>query len=146
MITYLISSNLCEMIHLQCYRLYNFPSFRSSHWRCSARKSVLRNFAKLTGNHLWQSLFFNKVAFWGYCFWFSSCLLLKIFCLSHLNRKMKWKKGNTWWTSNIYFFARVSICLTPKISKKNSTDGNLIRKCVDVAVFMVRGISLVQSF
>ena len=33
-----------------------------------------------------------------------------------------------------------------RFQKKNSTDGNLTRKCVDVAVFMVRGISLVQSF
>ena len=33
---------------------------RSSHWMCSARKSVLRNFAKFTGKHLCQSPFFNK--------------------------------------------------------------------------------------
>ena len=26
------------------------------------RKGVLRNFTKLTGKHLWQRLFFNKVA------------------------------------------------------------------------------------
>ena len=36
--------------------------FRSSHWRCSLRKDVLRNFAKFTGKHLCQSLFLNKVA------------------------------------------------------------------------------------
>ena len=30
--------------------------------RCSVRKVVLRNFAKLTGKHKCQSLFFNKVA------------------------------------------------------------------------------------
>ena len=35
---------------------------RSSHRRYSTKKSVLRNFAKCTGKHLWQSLFFNKVA------------------------------------------------------------------------------------
>ena len=35
---------------------------RSSHRRCSVRKSVLRNFAKFTGKHLCQGLFFNKVA------------------------------------------------------------------------------------
>ena len=34
---------------------------RSSHWRCSVRKVVLRNFAKFTGKELCQSLFFNKV-------------------------------------------------------------------------------------
>ena len=35
--------------------------FRSSHQRCSVRKGVLRNFAKFTGNHLCQSLFFNFI-------------------------------------------------------------------------------------
>ena len=30
--------------------------------RCSLRKGVFRNFAKFTGKHLCQSLFFNKVA------------------------------------------------------------------------------------
>ena len=35
---------------------------KSNHQRCSVRKSVLRNFAKFTGKHLQQSLFFNKVA------------------------------------------------------------------------------------
>ena len=34
---------------------------RSSHQRSSIRKGVLRNFAKLTGKHLYQSLFLNKV-------------------------------------------------------------------------------------
>ena len=35
---------------------------RSSHQRCSVKKGVLRNFAKFTGKHLCQSLFFNEVA------------------------------------------------------------------------------------
>ena len=35
---------------------------RSSHRRCFVRKDVLRNIAKVTGKHLCQSLFFNKVA------------------------------------------------------------------------------------
>ena len=35
---------------------------RSSHQRCSVRKGVPRNFAKLSGKHLCQRLFFNKVA------------------------------------------------------------------------------------
>ena len=35
--------------------------YRSSHWRCSVRKGVLRNFAKFTGKHLCQSLLFNNV-------------------------------------------------------------------------------------
>ena len=35
---------------------------RSSHRRYSFKKCVLRNFAKFTGKHLCQSLFFSKVA------------------------------------------------------------------------------------
>ena len=35
---------------------------RNSHQRCSLRKGILRNFAKFRGKHLYQSLFFNKVA------------------------------------------------------------------------------------
>ena len=35
---------------------------RSSHLRCSVGKGVLRNFAKFIGEHLCQSLLFNKVA------------------------------------------------------------------------------------
>ena len=35
---------------------------RSSHRRYSIKKVVLKNFAKSTGKHLCQSLFFNKVA------------------------------------------------------------------------------------
>ena len=35
---------------------------RSGHLRCSVRKGFPRNFAKFTGKHLCQSLFFNKVA------------------------------------------------------------------------------------
>ena len=45
--------------------IYNRKSpgiLRSSHQRCPAIKGVLRNFAKLTGKHLCQSLFSNKVA------------------------------------------------------------------------------------
>ena len=35
---------------------------RNSNWKCSVRKDVLGNFAKFAGEHLCQSLFFNKVA------------------------------------------------------------------------------------
>ena len=35
---------------------------RSSHPEVFCKKGVLRNFAKLTGKHLRQSLFFNKLA------------------------------------------------------------------------------------
>ena len=52
---------------------------RSSHRRCSIRKSVPRNFAKFVGKHLCQGLFYSKAAclrpatllkksFWHRCF------------------------------------------------------------------------------
>ena len=38
--------------------LWIFSSlFRSSHWRCSVKKHVLKNFIKFTGKHLCQCLF-----------------------------------------------------------------------------------------
>ena len=37
-------------------------SFKSSHWMCSVKKGALKNFPKFTGKHLFQSLFFKKVA------------------------------------------------------------------------------------
>ena len=36
--------------------------FRSSHQRCFMKKGVLKNFAKFTEKHLYQSLLFNKAA------------------------------------------------------------------------------------
>ena len=39
-----------------------FFYFSSNHQMCSLMKGVLKNFAKFTGKHLCQSLFFNKVA------------------------------------------------------------------------------------
>ena len=50
------------------HKKWTFPlkvslqNVKSSHRRCSLQKGILRNFAKLTGKHLCQSLFFNKVA------------------------------------------------------------------------------------
>ena len=42
-----------------CNSLFYFT--RSSHQRCSKKKSVLKNSINFTGKHLYQSLFFNKV-------------------------------------------------------------------------------------
>ena len=35
---------------------------KSSHQKCSVKEDVLKNFTKITGNHLCQSLFCYKVA------------------------------------------------------------------------------------
>ena len=39
----------------------SFSVVRSRRWEVFCKKGVLRNFAKFTGKHLCQSLFFNKV-------------------------------------------------------------------------------------
>ena len=58
--------------NLERYKPNDFVGcFRSSHQRYSVRNCILRNFAKFTGKHLYQSLFFNKVAslrLWQRCF------------------------------------------------------------------------------
>ena len=48
--------------HLRLWTQSSQKQSRSSHRRCYLRKGFLRNFAKFTGKHLCQSLFFNKVA------------------------------------------------------------------------------------
>ena len=47
--------------------LYGEVWFRSSWWRCSIKKDVLKNFAKFIGKQLCQSLFLNKVV--GFRLW-----------------------------------------------------------------------------
>ena len=42
--------------------LVDILTARSSHRSCSVKKGVLRKFAKFTGKHMCQDLFFNKVA------------------------------------------------------------------------------------
>ena len=66
-----VKKNQCPkisfLIHavLFCKILKDFLC-RSSHRWCSIEKGgALKNFAKLTRNHLCQSLFLNKVAGWG---------------------------------------------------------------------------------
>ena len=45
-----------------CKRKASYEAnIRSNHQSCSVRNGVLRHFAKFTGKHLYQSLFFNKV-------------------------------------------------------------------------------------
>ena len=80
---------------LYCWQ-YNLNS-RSSHRRCSVRKGVLRNLTKFTGKHLYQSLFFNKVASCEFCQIFKNIffaehlrwllLLIPVF-MSHLRKEM----------------------------------------------------------
>ena len=52
----------CQTILNYIYGKTEVINNRTSHQRCSMKKSVLRISAKFTGKHLCQSLFFNKVA------------------------------------------------------------------------------------
>ena len=52
----LVCSICCKLLMRKLKR-----SERSSHQMCSVRKCFLTNFAKFTGQHLCQSLFFNKI-------------------------------------------------------------------------------------
>ena len=47
---------------VEIYFFYFHTFFRSSHQRCFVKKGVLRKFAKFTGKHLCQKVFFDKVA------------------------------------------------------------------------------------
>ena len=71
---------------------------------------------------------------------------LEDFLFISFEQKNEMKKGKYMMDFKYILFCSSIDLFDAEDFKKNSTDGNLIRKCVDVAVFMVRGISLVQSF
>ena len=60
-----ISQYIYQVVY-HCIPIYTNTDFaesiRNSHQRYFVRKGALRNFAKFTGKHFCQSLFFNKVA------------------------------------------------------------------------------------
>ena len=132
MMTYPISSNLCTKISLHCYWLHNFPSFSSNHGRCSVRKGALRNFAKFTGKHLWQSLFFNKVAVQaeGTASDLSRAFSWRFLVYSISTEKWNEKKGNTLMEFKYFLLCSSIDLFDVKDFKRNLTDGNLIKKCV----------------
>ena len=49
------------MINICFHFLILYFTYRSSHWRCSLTKRVLRNLAKFTGKHLWWLLLYISV-------------------------------------------------------------------------------------
>ena len=57
-----IFSKTCTKNSIKIMWLKKLSKIGSSSRRCSVRKVVLKNFAKRTGKHLCQSLFFNNVA------------------------------------------------------------------------------------
>ena len=124
MITYPISSNLCKKISLQCYWLYDFPSFRSSHWRYSVTKGVLRNFAEIS-----QENTYGKVSF---LINLQAEATASDLSLVYFISTEKWneKREMPCWSSSIYFFFSSIDLFHVKDFKRNLTDRNLFRKCV----------------
>ena len=98
------------------------PLSRSSRPEVFCKKDVLKNFAKFTGKHLWQSAFFNKVAglrpktllkikLWHRCFPVNFAKTLRIpFFIEHLwwlLLSLHWSHVNGIFSSNpanIYLF------------------------------------------
>ena len=65
--------------------LHQFTKDKSSHKRCSVGEGVLRNFTKLTGKHLCQSLFFNRKETLAEVFYCEFCEISKnTFFTEHL--------------------------------------------------------------
>ena len=63
-----MASRICQMINdsnLVIAIVLFFNRYRSTHPEVFCRNGVLRNFLKVTGKYLCQSLFFSKVADWG---------------------------------------------------------------------------------
>ena len=56
------SQSILRLTSVPCIAVFLWIICRSSHWRCSLRKGVLRSLLKVTGKHLCKSLLFNKVA------------------------------------------------------------------------------------
>ena len=50
------------MVGLQDFNKILIFISKSSYWRCSVKKVFFKNFTKLTGKDLYQTLFLNKVA------------------------------------------------------------------------------------
>ena len=85
--------------------------YRSSHRRCSIKICVLENFAKFTGKHLCQSLFFNKVAglrlatlfkkrLWHRCFLVNFAIFLRTPSLPNTSEQVLLTLPTNWRSSN----------------------------------------------
>ena len=57
-----ISNDIIPYLTSNIQRCYSIFSVEAVVQRCSVKKGVPRNCAKFTGKHLYQSVFFNKVA------------------------------------------------------------------------------------
>ena len=82
------------IIWLRLLTIKKIQNNRSSGPEVFCKKDVLKNFAKFTGKHLCQSIFFNKVAGLAQVFSCEFCKILKnTFFTEHL-RGCSWHKVN----------------------------------------------------
>ena len=85
-----------------------FQSSEAVARRYSVRKSVLRNFAKFTGKHLYQSLFLNKVAGLA-CNFIEKEIMAQVFsCESYENSKNTIFTEQFWATASESYAKRIS--------------------------------------
>ena len=100
--------------------------WRSSHWRSFVRKVVLRNFAKFTGKHLYQGLFFNKETGTNVLQWICE-ISKKFFFAEHLPAtacEFDWIYLNeTWICLNMSQFTTIEfwLCIIKCIARSDST-------------------------
>ena len=92
MLSFRPKKKLAKMLRTQPLRTLKLkiwkllPCVRSSHQRCSIKKGALKNFAKFTGKHLCQSLFFLLLWFKK---WLINMQLRSVLLVMPVNKKKK---------------------------------------------------------
>ena len=99
---------LCRSLFLNKVAGWKPKTVRSSHWRCSVKKGVLKNFTNFTGKNLCWSLLLIKLQFWGPETLFKktstqvlSCVICKIF-------KNNYFQEHLWSTASQFYLKRDS--------------------------------------
>ena len=120
---------LLEVNHLRqsCNSMHELELeiFRSSYQSCSIKKGILENFAKFTGKHLCQSLFFSKKETLAYVFCCGFCEISKnTLFTEHL-----------WATASRYLILRAA-CLYKNIHMRCLT-GFWTRFFVTIACYII---------
>ena len=95
----------CHFIQIQT------GDYRSSRPGAFFRKNVLRNFAKFTEKHLFQSLFFNKVAGLEPATFKKETLAQVFFCEFCEISKSTFFKEHLWTTVSVYDRCALSVAL-----------------------------------
>ena len=118
MITHPISSNVCKKISLQYYGFTIFNLSEAATGSVLLQKMFLEISQNSQVNTCGKVSFLIKLQAEA-----TASDLFRVFSWRFLAYSIPTEKWNEkreipWWSSNIYFFARVSICLTSKISKE----------------------------